>query len=42
LKGPDFGNATKDTDKVAEVDNVDEDIIELNHMDYKFYYRVAS
>ena len=45
MKGPDCGNATKETDKDAEVENsdyVDEDIIESNHMDYKFYYRVAS
>ena len=45
LRGPDWGNATKETDKDAEVENsdyVDEDIIESNHMDYKFYYWVAS
>ena len=45
LKGPDCGSATKETDKDAEVENpdyVEEDIIESNHMDYKFYYRVAS
>jgi hypothetical protein len=42
LKGPDCGNATQETDKDTEVENkdfVDEDIIESNHMDYKFYYR---
>ena len=45
LKGPDCSNATKETDKDAEVENsdyVDDDIIESNHMDYKFYYRLAS
>ena len=34
LREPDWGNATKDTDKGAEVENsdyVDEDIIESNH-----------
>ena len=33
LKGPDCGNATKETDKDAEVENpdyVDEDIIDWN------------
>ena len=45
LKGPDCGNVTKETDNDAEVENqdfVDEDIIESNYMDYKFYYREAS
>ena len=45
MKGPDCGNTTKESDKDAEVENsdyVDEDIIESNHIDYTFYYRVAS
>ena len=44
LKGQDCGNTTKDpTDKEAEFENsVHEVIIESNHMDYKYYYRVAS
>ena len=42
LKRPDCGNATKETDKDAEDENldfVDEDIINSNHMDYKLYCR---
>ena len=45
LKGPDCGNATKESDKDAKIENqdfVDEDIIESNHIDYKFYYGEAS
>ena len=45
LKGPDCGNAAKESYKDTNVDNqdyVDEAIIQLNHMDYKFYYRVPS
>ena len=40
-----FSKMEEETEKDAEVENpdyVDEDIIELNHLDYKFYYRVAS
>ena len=45
LKGPDCGNGRKETEKDAEVENSDyvyEDIMESNHMDYKFYYRLAN
>jgi hypothetical protein len=45
LKGPDCGTAKKETDKDVKIKNqdfVDEDIIESNHIDYKFYYREAS
>ena len=40
-----FSKMEEETEKDAEVENpdhVDEDIIELNQIDNKFYYRVAS